>query len=233
MTVAALAFRRSSVAWLIIAGTVLTGFAAGQAGVWIAGCCGAETTVRLLVGEYASSIAYISFLIIVLSYLCVGDWRNTLSTLLKNLICNDLILVLSLLIFFLLVSVPLTSLWCKVLGQLGIVCSTGQPLRDLIADSPPGLKCLFFFLTVFLVPLGEELLFRLALFSAFRGVFSVPCSVCFTALIFGAAHFFLSGFPALTLLGVLAQWIFLRTGKLSAAWIFHALNNLAAFIAAV
>ena len=85
---------------------------------------------------------------------------------------------------------------------------------------------------VVLAPFGEEVFWRGALLPAMARRMPVPTAVVVQGLLFGAAHFLLGAPVAswplaipLALVGILAGWIYVRTGSLGATVLVHATFN--------
>lgn len=77
-----------------------------------------------------------------------------------------------------------------------------------------------------LVPLGEELLFRGALFGWIRRRLSARWTIVITSLLFAVVHQFLIILPAVFLAGVALGWARERTGSVIPGIVAHSLNGL-------
>ena len=77
-----------------------------------------------------------------------------------------------------------------------------------------------------LVPLGEELLFRGALFGWLRTKVSAVWTIALTSLLFAAIHQFPIILPAAFLFGVAMGWVRERTGSVVPSIVAHSLNGL-------
>ena len=85
--------------------------------------------------------------------------------------------------------------------------------------------------TIFVAPIGEEVLFRGILYPWAKRKFSRSIALWSTALLFGAIHLNLSGFIPLTLLAVILVWLYEYTGNLLAPIAVHCVFNAANFVA--
>lgn len=108
--------------------------------------------------------------------------------------------------------------------------SGGIDTRDflpatLIDAGFPGLLAELFSSAV-VAPVGEEILFRGFLFTGLRGRLGTWGAALFSSLIFGSLHpYSWFGVGAITLFGLFACWIFVRTGSLWPGILLHALSN--------
>jgi len=85
--------------------------------------------------------------------------------------------------------------------------------------------------TVFLAPVGEEVIFRGVLYPWTKRTFSQPIALWGTAILFGAIHLNLSSFIPLTVLALLLVWLYEYTGNLLAPIAVHVVFNGTNFIA--
>jgi len=85
--------------------------------------------------------------------------------------------------------------------------------------------------TVFLAPIGEEVVFRGILYPWAKRKFSQPIALWGTAILFGAIHANLSSFIPLTLLAAVLVWLYEYTGNLLAPIAVHVVFNGTNFIA--
>jgi uncharacterized protein len=85
--------------------------------------------------------------------------------------------------------------------------------------------------TVFIAPIGEEIIFRGILYPWAKRRFSQPAALWSTAVLFGAIHFNLSSFIPLTLLALVLIYLYEYTGNLLAPIAVHVVFNGANFIA--
>lgn len=81
-----------------------------------------------------------------------------------------------------------------------------------------------------LVPLGEELLFRGALFGWLRRKLSAPWTIAVTALLFAVIHQFPIIFPLAFLWGVAMGWVREHTGSVVPGIVAHGINGLVLMI---
>jgi uncharacterized protein len=85
--------------------------------------------------------------------------------------------------------------------------------------------------TVFLAPIGEEVVFRGILYPWAKRRFSQPIALWGTAILFGAIHLNLSSFIPLTILALVLVWLYEYTGNLLAPIAVHVVFNGTNFIA--
>ena len=106
----------------------------------------------------------------------------------------------------------------KLLALLHIKAAT-QELVTLIgnADLPSVL--------VLLAPPGEELVFRHAIYQQFVRISRPAGAACVSALLFALSHFNALTFPALFLLALFLQFVYVRTKSLTCAIYAHILYN--------
>ncbi len=124
--------------------------------------------------------------------------------------------------------------WRSLLDALRIPYAVNQEVVTYIRDAwlhHPALFGVAFLTLVVLTPWVEELLFRRLLFGVLRPFGGIAATVL-TALLFGGVHFFLLGFPALTLMGLVFQWSYLRSRNLLISVAIHTLVNLIALVGA-
>jgi membrane protease YdiL (CAAX protease family) len=120
--------------------------------------------------------------------------------------------------------------------RLGYVAAgTAPPEQEIvaIARSAQGLDWAAMLATgVVLAPFGEEVFWRGALLPALARATSVPAAVLLQGFAFGAAHFLL-GAPMeswplalpVSVVGICAGWVYVRTASLPAAFLVHAVFN--------
>ncbi len=79
---------------------------------------------------------------------------------------------------------------------------------------------------------AEEYFFRGLLLQAAGALSKSPwLAILLTAVLFGAAHLLeIQGFVAITIFGVVAAWLAIRTGGLEAPIALHVVNNVSAFL---
>jgi len=85
--------------------------------------------------------------------------------------------------------------------------------------------------TVFLAPIGEEVVFRGILYPWAKRRISPAIALWGTAIVFGAIHFNLSSFIPLTILALILVWLYEFTGNLLAPIAVHVVFNGTNFIA--
>lgn len=112
----------------------------------------------------------------------------------------------------------------KLLNCLSIR-SEPQELASLLTEGSLATVSVIVLAGVILAPFGEELVFRYAIYRHFARFAPPPAAACVSAFLFAASHFNIRTFPALFLLALFLQGIFLRTRSLSCAIYAHALYN--------
>jgi membrane protease YdiL (CAAX protease family) len=85
--------------------------------------------------------------------------------------------------------------------------------------------------TIFIAPMGEEIIFRGILYPAIKRTSRRQLALWSTALLFGAIHANLASFVPLTLLAVVLVWLYEYTGNLLACFAVHGLFNAVNFMA--
>lgn len=107
------------------------------------------------------------------------------------------------------------------------------PARDLLGRADGAALVAMAVSVIVVAPLVEELFFRGLLLDAMRRRWGTAAAVMGSSAVFGATHFQLLQFPALTLSGVVFAIAAVRTGRLGAAVAVHAGFNATTFVALV
>ena len=118
-----------------------------------------------------------------------------------------------------------TAGWQALLEWLGISYEEKQDLVRIMAGAGPVAQAGLVFGTVICAPISEEIFFRRVLYGLLRPLGAVS-SVLLCSLIFSLIHFFLLGIPALFVMGVTFQVIYLVRGNLLSAMLMHGVMNL-------
>jgi membrane protease YdiL (CAAX protease family) len=179
-------------------------------------------------------LSVLSFLLNVLfiggSVVVVGAWRKRLDLkalgffpprLDRNTLALGVLVSLAIL--------PVRGVVAVVIQQaLGGRLDSTQLRLELIA--PEGFTWLGFFLTLLgagiLAPIAEELFFRGALLTWFRGRFNFPVAMVVTSLLFGLAHIDTAGVVASSFIfGLAAAFMFERTKTLWVPIMMHITSN--------
>ena len=128
----------------------------------------------------------------------------------------------------------LTMFWQFLLEYWSIPYAEEQNVVNLIRllSGRPFLLLVLIFTVAGLIPLFEEMFFRRALYGLLRPLGGVS-AFFLTGIIFSLAHFFLLGLPALFWMGLMFQYLYLKTRNLWIAVIAHGVVNLVATILAL
>ncbi|MFQ5600622.1 MAG: lysostaphin resistance A-like protein [Candidatus Krumholzibacteriia bacterium] len=124
--------------------------------------------------------------------------------------------------------------WAYAAGALNSELTPPEPesfeyFRSLIPTDTPSFIGAFMAVVV-MVPLGEEVVFRILVLGVFRRHMPASLAVLITGVLFGAAHIAPWLFLPISLLGMVLGILTLITRSLTAAWIGHALFNLFALV---
>lgn len=102
-----------------------------------------------------------------------------------------------------------------------------QILVDLFAKSPsPSFTFTIFLFAVLIAPITEEIVFRGGIYRFLKSKGHPKIALVISALVFSIAHFNLTSFLPLFLLGMLLARAFERTGNIVTPITFHAIFNL-------
>ncbi len=123
------------------------------------------------------------------------------------------------------IAVPLVSL--PVLWLAGTdFDELGEPARQLgERATSPGTVVLLFLMVAIGAPIAEELFFRGLLLRAFEKRFGTGWAVALSSVVFGATHFQLLQFPALTVAGLVFALLAVKSGRLGPAVVAHMAFN--------
>jgi hypothetical protein len=128
------------------------------------------------------------------------------------------------LVILLVVMGDLVSLYHRILTELGVPL-VKPPIEELVRNSE-GYTLLGLCLgIIFLAPITEELLFRRFIFGFLAPRCGFIAALLITAFLFAFIHFSVYSFPALFILGIAFQLIYLKFGSLYPAMFMHAFNN--------
>lgn len=109
--------------------------------------------------------------------------------------------------------------------------STATDMNRL--GAAPAVSLLFIILRAgLLAGIGEELLFRGALYGWLRSRWSAPVAIAWTTVAFAAAHGVPIVFPAVILFGLLSGWLRERTGSTLNTLVMHVLGDASMLAAA-
>ncbi len=140
---------------------------------------------------------------------------------------KNLWICLAVCVFMLGVSAFTTIQFKKVLDFLDF--PTQQPAFLTLAMScDPLAFVLLAIAAVIIAPISEEILFRRVIYGFVAARIGITGSIIFTSLLFAMIHDSFVQFPALFLLGIAFQLMYLHFHSLYAALLLHFLNNAAA-----
>lgn len=110
----------------------------------------------------------------------------------------------------------------------------GEPAREL-ADkaTTPGGIALFFLMVAIGAPIAEELFFRGLVLRSIEKRFGTGWAIAGSSVAFGATHFQVLQFPALTAVGVVFALLAVKSGRLGPAILAHMAFNAATVISLV
>ena len=128
------------------------------------------------------------------------------------------------LVILLLAMGDLVNLYHRILTELGVPLEK-PPIEELVRTSEGYTLLGLCFGIIFLAPITEELLFRRFIFGFLAPRCGFILAVVITSFLFAFIHFSIYSFPALFLLGVAFQLIYLKFGSLYPAMFMHAFNN--------
>jgi membrane protease YdiL (CAAX protease family) len=127
-------------------------------------------------------------------------------------------------ILVLFVAANLTYVYHKLLIMLGIDPKP-PPIEAILKNSDANTLWFLCFGIIVLAPISEELIFRRFIFGFLAPHLGFIASMLLTATFFAAIHMSWYSLPALFLLGIGFQLIYLKFGSLYPAIIMHSLNN--------
>ena len=127
-------------------------------------------------------------------------------------------------ILVLFVAANLTYVYHKLLIMLGIDPKP-PPIEAILKNSDANTLWFLCFGIIVLAPISEELIFRRFIFGFLAPHLGFIASMLLTAAFFAAIHMSWYSLPALFLLGIGFQLIYLKFGSLYPAIIMHSLNN--------
>ena len=120
--------------------------------------------------------------------------------------------------------------WKYTLKKMEIPFSDQQPILELVNLSQPLHLILLILMSVVIIPVVEELVFRRVLFGQIAQICGFNTSGFITSGIFAFAHGYLAGFPGLFLAGMAFQWFYSKSNNLAANILLHALFNAVSII---
>jgi len=111
-----------------------------------------------------------------------------------------------------------------ILKKIGVKLE--KPIvEEILKNSEPNSLWIMFFAIIVLAPISEEIIFRRFIFGFLAPRCGFIIAMVITAALFAAIHMSLYSLPALFLLGIAFQLIYLKFGSLYPAIIMHAFNN--------
>ncbi len=111
-----------------------------------------------------------------------------------------------------------------LLGLLGVDSGVQEQLALFAADPATHSSPIVWLAMVLVIPVGEEIVFRGALYGGLRRGLPAPWAMVISGLIFASLHD-VSVFLPVALLGMLLAWAYERTGSLLVPCLVHALQN--------
>ncbi len=119
----------------------------------------------------------------------------------------------------------LVTLLNKKLLTLLHIRAEAQELVTLIGSADLSTAVVILSAAILLAPPGEELVFRHAIYQQFECISHPAGAACVSALLFALSHFNILTFPALFLLALFLQFVYVRTKSLTCAIYAHILYN--------
>ncbi|MDD5729152.1 MAG: type II CAAX endopeptidase family protein [Victivallales bacterium] len=127
-------------------------------------------------------------------------------------------------VLLLLVMGDFISLYHRILNGFGIRLQK-PPIEAILRESGGWTLAAVCAGIIILAPFTEELVFRRFVFGFLAPRCGFTAALLLTALVFALIHFSLYSFPALFILGIAFQLIYLKFGSLYPAIFMHAFNN--------
>ena len=115
--------------------------------------------------------------------------------------------------------------WKFTMQKLEIPFSEQQELLQIVDFTDPAEVALLIMMSVIIIPVVEELIFRRILFGEISRTCGFNASGFITSGIFSAVHGYLAGAPGLFIGGIAFQWCNSRSGNLTSSIILHAMFN--------
>ncbi len=215
--------------WPILLFALFGGFGAALLGAMGGSLLGSliplgDPAMPMAVMSIGQGVAASVFLLVVLGlFPPKGEFPAKLG--IRPLRCGDFLAVVVGMAAILLVGNSVTAGWQALLEWLGISYEEKQDLVRIMAGAGPVAQAGLVFGTVICAPISEEIFFRRVLYGLLRPLGAVS-SVLLCSLIFSLIHFFLLGIPALFVMGVTFQVIYLVRGNLLSAMLMHGVMNL-------
>ncbi len=122
------------------------------------------------------------------------------------------------------VAMGINAIMILVMFLLGLQAEVMPLLEVLMRNPSPGLIVSVGLAALVIAPISEEFIFRTVLFEALRPI-GIKYATFFVALCFALAHGSVTHLPALFFLGLVLQWLRLRTGSLWPCIFCHILFN--------
>lgn len=160
---------------------------------------------------------------------CIGTYPQLG---MKKLEGKDIIAVflfyIGMMLLVMLISLP----WDMFLERTGTEVAEKQEVLNDVAANTQWRERIFMYLAVCVVtPVVEEVLFRRIIYGMFLKKMPVAVAVFLTSALFAVIHFFIKGLPALFIMGVSFQLIYLTRKNLYSSILLHSLVNTVAFCA--
>ena len=127
-------------------------------------------------------------------------------------------------ILYLIVTGSVMQIYHKILSMNGIKLDPPE-IEKLLKTSDSASLFLICFGVIVLAPISEELIFRRFIFGFLAPRYGFIAALLLTSATFALVHFSLYSLPALFLLGIAFQLIYLKFGSLYPAILMHAFSN--------
>ncbi len=161
---------------------------------------------------------------------CVGSYSQLG---IRNLEGKDFIIILLFYAALILLSALASYPWELFLENSGFEAAPKQEVLNDVANAGWRDRIFMYLAVCVVTPVVEEVLFRRIIFGGLAAAVPPFVAVIITSFIFAIVHFFIKGLPALFVMGMAFQLIYLMRKNLFSAILLHALVNSVAFFANV
>ena len=143
---------------------------------------------------------------------------------LRSLHYSHILISLASAVLLLIVAGNVLRIYHMLLSTNGIKLDSPK-IEKLLQTSDSGSLYLMCFGIIVLAPISEELIFRRFIFGFLAPRYGFVAALLLTSLAFALIHFSLYSLPALFILGIGFQLIYLKFGSLYPAIMMHAFSN--------